>query len=277
MRRREEYLESMLTDLGSAYYQTLHEEASEAGVAKTTRPENPDRPGGQEASRGGGAASASPSVPRRGKWRVSDVMTREVHSIDKNLGYRQVARLLVERKLSAVPVLSGGGRVLGVVSEADVLRKHERSFRRLSAGLPRRTHREREQAEALTAAGLMSSPAITIHPDAPLGAAARLMNGHHITRLPVVSPAGDLVGIVSRRDLMSVFLRPDSELATEIADAVAEMAGRGAVAVTVSDGEVTLAGSQPTAELISQAVRAALEVDGVVTVHSALTVDPSAE
>jgi CBS domain-containing protein len=59
----------------------------------------------------------------------------------------------------------------------------------------------------------MTSPAITIHPDAPVGAAARLMNGHRIRRLPVVDPSGKLIGIVSRRDLLSVFLRPDEEIA----------------------------------------------------------------
>jgi CBS domain-containing protein len=195
-------------------------------------------------------------------------------TIDKNMPYKQVARLLAENDLSAVPVLSGGGRVLGMVSEADVLRREERAFSRLSAGLPRRTHREREQAGALTAAGLMTSPAITIHPDAPLGAAARLMNAHHVTRLPVVSPSGKLIGVVSRRDLLRVFLRPDADIAADIATELERMtqAGPMGIAVSVSEGEVTLTGELGSAGLIGTAIKIAAEVDGVVDVTSQLTV-----
>lgn len=212
--------------------------------------------------------------PRSGRWRVSDVMATDPATIDKNMPYKQVARLLAENDLSAVPVLSGGGRVLGMVSEADVLRREERAFSRLSAGLPRRTHREREQAGALTAAGLMTSPAITIHPDAPLGAAARLMNAHHVTRLPVVSPSGKLIGVVSRRDLLRVFLRPDADIAADIATELERMtqAGPMGIAVSVSEGEVTLTGELGSAGLIGTAIKIAAEVDGVVDVTSQLTV-----
>ncbi len=79
-------------------------------------------------------------------------MATGVVTADKNMPYKQVARLLAENNLTSIPVLSGGGRVLGLISEADLLRKEERPFGRLSAGLPRRTHRERHQAEAVTAA-----------------------------------------------------------------------------------------------------------------------------
>jgi CBS-domain-containing membrane protein len=211
--------------------------------------------------------------PRTGRWRIIDVMATDVVTADKNMPYKQVARLLAEHGLSSLPVLSGGGRVLGVVSEADVLRREERSFSRLGAGLPRRTHRERDQAEALTAAELMTAPAITIHPDAPLGAAARLMNAHHVTRLPVVNPAGELIGIVSRRDLMSVFLRPDAEIAAEVADRLAAMPGAEGmrVAVAITDGEVILTGELPNAGMIQAAVKVASDVDGVVAVCSRLT------
>jgi CBS domain-containing protein len=259
MSRREEYLESMLRDLGSVYYQTLQGEASEADVAKAVESVR-----AHHADRAAGEARTAP--PQRGKWRVSDVMRRDVVWIDKNTPVKQVARLLVEEDVSAVPVLSGGGRVLGMVSEADVLRRNERSFRRLGAGLRRRTHHERQQAQAVTAGELMNSPAITIHPDAPLGAAARLMNGHRLRWLPVVDPAGELIGIVSRRDLLRAFLRPDSEIAEEVAAALAALAGPDAVTATVTEGEVTLAGSVRKAELIGACERVTSEVDGVVTV-----------
>lgn len=206
------------------------------------------------------------------RWRISDVMESDVITVDRNMPYKRVARLLADNDLSAVPVVSGGGRVLGMVSEADVLRREERSFSRLSAGLPRRTHRERKQAEALTAAQLMTKPAITIHPDAPLGAAVRLMNAHHVRRLPVVDPSGDLIGIVSRRDVLRVFLRPDGEIAAEIADALTAIpqAASMRVDVSVTDGEVVLTGEVPTG-VTASAVRAASDVEGVVTVASMLT------
>jgi CBS domain-containing protein len=212
-----------------------------------------------------------------GRWRVSDVMATEVITVDRQMPCKQVVRLLADNDLSAIPVVSGGGRVLGMVSEADVLRREERSFSRLLAGLPRRRHRERKQAEALTAAELMTKPAITIHPDAPLGAAARLMNAHHIRRLPVVSPSGELIGIVSRRDVLSVFLRPDSEIAAELVAALAGIpqAQSMHVSVSVTDGEVELTGEVPDASVIAAAVRIASDVDGVVNVTSRLTYRPA--
>ncbi|HEX9064009.1 MAG TPA: CBS domain-containing protein [Streptosporangiaceae bacterium] len=201
-------------------------------------------------------------------------MTTEVITVRKYMPYKDVARVLAEHDLTSVPVVSGGGRVLGMVSEADVLRREERAFGRLGAGLPRRTHHEREQAQALTVGTLMTAPAITIHPDAPLGAAARLMNAHHIRRLPVVNPAGELIGIVCRRDLLTAFLRPDSDLADEIADALGRIAQAGPVRITVrvTDGEVELAGQVPRATLVGEAVKIASDIDGVVTVRSKLTV-----
>jgi CBS domain-containing protein len=200
-------------------------------------------------------------------------MATDVITVDKHTPFKYVARLLAENGLSSVPVVSGGGRVLGMISEADLLRKEERSFGRLSAGLPRRTHREREQANALTAARLMTSPAITIHPDAPLGAAARLMNAHHITRLPVVAPSGEMIGVVSRRDLLAGYLRPDADIADEIAAGLAQIspAGPARITVSVTDGEVELTGTVPRASMAGTAIKVASDVDGTVAVTSRLT------
>lgn len=288
MSRREEYFESMLRDLGSVYYQTLHGQASASDVAQAVESVRMHQPRSEQMARSG-AETAGPTGgqapgrwanrPVRGRWRVADVMSTDVQTIDKNMPYKQIAQLLADNDLTAVPVVSGGGRVLGMVSEADVLRREERAFGRLSAGLPRRSHREREQAAALTAVELMTSPAITIHPDAPLGAAARLMNGHHIRRLPVVDASGQLLGMVSRRDLLNVFLRPDAEIAAEVNAALASilLTEAGQIAVRVTDGVVRLAGELPKAEMISGAVRLAAEVDGVVAVSSRLTAQPVLE
>jgi CBS-domain-containing membrane protein len=200
-------------------------------------------------------------------------MTTDVVTTGETTSYKQVARIMAEQKVNAVPVITRDRHVLGIVSEADVLRKEERSFRRLGTGLPRRTRRERKQAEARTTAELMTTPVITIHPEAPLGAAARLMNGHHIRRLPVVDPAGTLIGIVSRRDLLSIFLRPDAEIAAEIHGMLTGMllAEPDGVEVSVRDGVVKLSGTLAREDLIPAAERLAADVDGVVTVVCKLT------
>jgi CBS domain-containing protein len=119
----------------------------------------------------------------------------------------------------------------------------------------------------------MTSPAITIHLDASLSAAARLMNANHMRRLPVVNAAGDLIGIVSRRDLIKVFLRPDEEITAEVSDVLAQIMldDAGQVMVSVLDGVVTLGGGLDDEDLIHVAVGLASGVDGVVAVVNRLT------
>jgi CBS-domain-containing membrane protein len=180
---------------------------------------------------------------------------------------------MAEYKVNAMPVVTDKGHVSGMVSEADMLRKQERAFRRLGTGLPRRTRHQRNQAEAGAAGGLMTSPAITIHPDAPLGTAARLMNGHNIRRLPVVDASGELVGIVSRRDLLSVFLRSDEQIAAEVRHILSTiLLDEGdAITMTARHGVVTLSGTLARKDMVPVAVRLASGADGVVSVHDKLS------
>ena len=117
----------------------------------------------------------------------------------------------------------------------------------------------------------MTSPAVTIHPDASLATAAGLMSAHHLRRLPVVDPEGKLLGVVSRRDLLSVFLRPDTEIAHQAREIVTEVLPTGptGVEVAVHNGVVTLTGEPELAadnDLIQIAVRLIRDVDGVVDV-----------
>lgn len=264
MSNREAQFDAMLRYLGAAYYQTIHGEATASDVAHAL----------ESAEAADGHAHEAPRQrPHRGRWRVSDVMTADVVTVGKATPYKEVARIMADQKVSAVPVVTKDGRVVGMVSEADVIRKEERGFGRLGTGLPRRTRRERAQAEARCAADLMASPVITIHPDAPLGAAARLMNGHRIRRLPVVHHSGKLIGIVSRRDLLSVFLRPDEEIAAEITDALTGilLEEPDGIEVTVRDGVVTLSGTLSRKDLIPVAEHLTAGVDGVVGVTCELT------
>jgi CBS-domain-containing membrane protein len=139
---------------------------------------------------------------------------------------------------------------------------------------------ERRHMSAATAK-LMTSPAVTIHPDAPIPRAASLMHAHHVKRLPVVDPDGKLLGIVSRRDLLTVFLRPDARIANEVRELLAEIlfADPASVSVQVHDGVVVLTGQSGAAEqhgLIPVAIRLIWDIDGVVDVVEKLGTATSA-
>lgn len=203
-------------------------------------------------------------------YTVSDVMTHTVVAVGSEAPFKQIVELLGQWKVSAVPVLAGEGRVVGVVSEADLLAKEE--FRGRADVLGEGDSGHRAKAGAVTAGELMSSPAVTVHADAPLGEAARIMARRHVKRLPVVDGVGLLQGIVSRGDLLKVFLRPDEEIAGEIRSSVlGRLPSTGSLTVEVSDGVVTLGGSLPDRTLVPVAARALRAVEGVVDVQLDLT------
>ncbi len=142
---------------------------------------------------------------------VSDVMTHTVVAVGRGASFKEIVELMQQWKISALPVLEGEGRVVGVVSEADLLPKEE--FR--DSDPDRFTQLRRlpdlAKAGALTAGELMSTPAVTVHADATLAEAARVMAQRHVKRLPVTTVDGLLEGVVSRADLLKVFLRSDEE------------------------------------------------------------------
>ncbi|MFJ6939666.1 CBS domain-containing protein [Streptomyces sp. NPDC101132] len=206
---------------------------------------------------------------------VSDVMTHTAVAIGQEASYKEIVALMHEWKVSALPVLAGEGRVVGVVSEADLLPKEE--FRGTEPVLPDELA-EAAKAGALLAGDLMSSPAVTVHPAAPVAEAARIMARKHVKRLPVVNELGLLEGVVSRSDLLKVFLRSDAELAEEVRTAVvAELAPGAGVEVAVREGVVTLRGGRGDSALLGLLARAVRAVEGVVDVGvSAGPVPPGA-
>ncbi len=274
MSRRDAHFDAMLRHLGAAYYQTVRGQGSALDVEQALESvEDARRAGGEEVADIGARIRSH----RGGRWRVRDVMSTDVVTVGKATSYKQVARLMTEHKVNALPVVTKSGHVVGMVSEADVLRKEERRFRWLVSGLTGRARRERAKAGARTAGELMTSPVITTHPDASLASAARLINDHHIRRLPVLDASGSLLGMVSRRDLLQVFLRPDQEIDAEIQGVLTGvlLEEPQSVTVQVRDGVVTLRGSLRQPELISAAVRLASDVDGVVSVTNELTSRPA--
>ncbi|SCG41687.1 CBS domain-containing protein [Micromonospora coxensis] len=204
-------------------------------------------------------------------WQVGDVMTRDVVTVGEETPYRQIVDTLIRRGISAVPVVDGFRRVLGVVSEADLLHKVERAGspdeRRIFEGRRRRT--AREKADALVAKELMTAPAVTTFPGSTLPAAARLMDREAVKRLPVLDDLGRLVGIVTRSDLLRVHLRTDAEIREDVVQEVLRrvLAVRdGLVTVQVRAGEVTLDGRLDRRSAADLAVRLAGQVSGVVRV-----------
>jgi CBS domain-containing protein len=210
-------------------------------------------------------------------YTVGDVMTRTVVALAGGAMFKEIVRTMERWGVSAMPVLDGSGRVIGVVSEADLLRKEE--FRGGDPDLPGQVWHPVDEAKAgaATAEELMTAPAVTVHPDAGLGRAARLMARHGVKRLPVVGVDGVLTGIVSRSDLLKVFLRGDEDIAEEVRRRLAAApfaAPPEPIRVTVREGVVTLTGRVQDTSLTPLALRLARSVEGVVDVHSALAGPP---
>lgn len=206
----------------------------------------------------------------RDRKTVADVMTKDVIAVPPAMRFKRLARLLAEHRVSAVPVVGETGQVLGVVSESDLIRKEELQ-RRVSARRLLRT--VRSKGEAVTAAGLMTSPAITVRPEASLPEAAGLMAEHDITRL-IVANGAELVGIVTRSDLLSVFCESDHEVHEAVQRRLVDNAlwdDPFIVHVKVRDGVVTLTGELERRAHARFAVQVASAVDGVVGVVDRLT------
>jgi CBS domain-containing protein len=197
--------------------------------------------------------------------RVKDVMTTRVVAVGKDATFKEIAGLLTEYRVSAFPVLDEDGKVIGVVSEADLL-----SNQALVAAVGARAA---EFSGAVTAAGLMSKPPVVVTPCEPVTSAARLMYNARVKRLPVVGETGELLGIISRADVLSVYSRPDEEIRREILENVilnGFFADPDQFEVTVSSGVVTLGGHPETAARGRDIVAETWHVEGVVAVRDRL-------
>ncbi|WP_406457632.1 CBS domain-containing protein [Streptomyces sp. NBC_00876] len=199
-------------------------------------------------------------------------MTHTAVAIGSRAPYKEIVRLMAEWKVSALPVLAGEGRVVGVVSEADLLPKE--ALRRDDPGCLGPLD-ETSKAGAVLAEDLMSSPAVTLHADATIAEAAQIMARKRVKRLPVVNDLGLLEGVVSRGDLLKVFLRPDAELGAEIRNRVlGQISPPLRIDASVEDGVVTLSGSLRDRSMVPLLVRAVRAVEGVVDVRMDLDESP---
>jgi CBS domain-containing protein len=211
-----------------------------------------------------------------GVFTVSDVMTREVVTAAPETRFQEAVRLLKQNRVSGLPVVDRNGKLVGVVSEADLLNKAEKREPDAYVLESRRHRLDRSRASALDVASAMSRDVVTLPPDAPIALAAREMHARGFKRLPVVDAQGHLVGIVSRGDVLKVFLRTDADLAAEVRrileHAQAEFGGL-ALAATVTGGVVDLTGSMKSKNQVDATVRAVAGVDGVIGISSRVTYD----
>lgn len=211
-----------------------------------------------------------------GRWSVADVMTVGAVSVEEGTPFKEIVDLMETNHVNAVPVLDNCGRVLGVVSSADLVPKIEFSGSGDHAHLfESRKHRSaREKSTATAAAELMTAPAQTVMPQTSLVEAAKIMETAELKRLPVVNDLGRLVGIVTRSDLLKVYLRSDADLRREIVDEVlGDIPGLEPTQVraTVEDGVVTLQGEIERRSVVTATVRHVERVAGVVDVINDLS------
>ena len=190
---------------------------------------------------------------------VRDVMTTGVVTVRPDTPYREIAAMFREHRVSGFPVTDGDGKVIGVVSESDLLT--------LADG---RHHRGHRTAGPATAGDLMTCPAVTTSPDDLVQTAARVMHSHRLQRLPVTDREGRLEGIVSRSDVLSVFHRSDDEIRREITqDVIADgfFTDPARLTVTVHNGIVTLAGEVGSAVLGAGIASQVEHLEGVVAIR----------
>lgn len=199
--------------------------------------------------------------------RVEDVMTRDVITVTPASPLKSAVTLFLAHGISGLPVVEGN-RLVGVVSESDIVAKETSGYSDGEVSRTGATHLRRER-EAETVAQAMTAEPVSVEPWVPIWAAADLMAVHDVNRLPVVDTDGSLLGIVTRADLVRAFARSDQAIAREIREHLLPSVdlGPNALEVTVARGVVTIRG-EIDSELTSTCLRKTLHlVPGVVQVE----------
>lgn len=207
--------------------------------------------------------------------RVRDVMTSAVISVRPETPVKEVVSRLVRFGVSGLPVVGDDGTLVGIVTEADVIAKPAYGERRprlatLVDLLSTRTHHWAANAAGMTAGELMTRDPVVCHPDDEVPAVARRMLERGVRCLPVV--AGELVGIVSRRDILHMFDRNDEEILADILTLT--LPDDAEVVASVVDGVVTLEGSVAAPGDSSKAVAEVDRVMGVIAIVDQLELQP---
>lgn len=203
-------------------------------------------------------------------------MTSQVHVARPLTPFKRLVQLIEENRISAVPIVDEQGVPIGIVSESDLLLKERRHELESEPSLlhPLRRREQRAKAVGVVASEIMTTPPITVRSDTTLPHAARLMQERNVRRLVVVDERRKIVGIVSRSDLLQVFLRTDGELRAEVLSTIIPsmlLSTPEKIQVTVHWNVVTLSGEverKSDAEILARMTR---DLDGVVEVVDRLS------
>ncbi len=203
-------------------------------------------------------------------------MTHKVTTVAPETSFKEAVRLLRSQRISGLPVVDQSGQLVGIVTEGDLLNKVEKREPDAYVLESKRHRLDRSRAAATDVASAMSREVTSVRPDFPVARAAREMHARGFKRLPVVDEGGRLVGIVSRGDLLKVFLRSDDELTAEVTrildEAEASLGGHDLV-VTVSGGVIELRGKFQSKSRLDATVRAVAGIDGVIGIRNRMLFD----
>ena len=206
--------------------------------------------------------------------RVVDLMASDVISVRRETTLRDAARLMVEKGISGLPVTDDDGQLVGVISEGDFLRKEVDRGDLMGRGLLGVLFDRDSLAEAENVGEVMAENLFTVSPDATLVEAARTMTTHAVKRLPVVTREGKLVGVISRRDIVAAFTRPDELIEDEIREDVLRrllFLDPALLDVSVDAGVVTISGELPTRTDVRLVEAMVQRTDGVIRADIDLT------
>jgi CBS domain-containing protein len=207
--------------------------------------------------------------------KVRDIMTTDPFKVTGNTHLKEAARLMVRHRVSGLPVVDEAGKLIGILSEGDFIRREAGRDRPQGVSLLDAVFGEGElqPVGAETVAEIMTRSVVTITPEATVGEAARVMGRRSVKRLPVVDLEGELVGIVSRSDIVGAFTKPDDVIEDEVREDLIRrllFLDPELVRVSVDDGVVTLEGeleNRTEAHLLEELSR---RIAGVVRVESRL-------
>ncbi|GAA5076205.1 CBS domain-containing protein [Thermocatellispora tengchongensis] len=207
---------------------------------------------------------------------VKDVMGRVAIAVTPDAGFADIVAAMKRYAVGAVTVIDAGRRPIGVVSADDLLLKETDTARHSTSMYEDdRAREEHRKAAAMTAAELMTTPALTVTPDTPVREAARLMHRHRVKQLPVVDPgSGRIAGTLHQVDALRVFTRPAAELEAEIRAVIADIGlDPASFSIGLDGGVAAIAGRVARSSQAIQLVRAVQAVEGVIDVVAGLTPD----
>jgi CBS domain-containing protein len=206
--------------------------------------------------------------------KLRELMTTDVITIGSDAPLKEAARRMVEAGISGLPVTDEAGKLIGIITEADFVKREANRRAKRRARLLRWLDPTGVPGSYQTVGDAMTEEVLSLEADADHTLAARLMQQANIKRIPVLSQDGRLAGLVSRRDLLRVFARSDAEIRDEIADHVMVEVlwiDPKRVEVVCDDGNVILTGQLDTRSDASLLAELAGRVDGVVSVRDRLT------